>query len=221
MAADPKSFDFFRRGQPLVVLWGGSPFDYYRRAQPIIGWISVGLTKDLSDTITLVDANTKAIGLNKSDSVTLTDVIVKAIAIVEADSVTLTDGIIKTVGLTLSDVITLSDAIAHSYGLSEADSITLSDVIIKTIGLNESDTVTLDDLFSAASQLILGLNDFVTLTDESVEVLIPVPTPTTDDADGFRRKRHIVEREDRRLKRLREDDEILMQTVAKFVINLN
>ncbi len=142
-------------------------------------------TKSLSDSVTLSDAATKAVGKPQSDSVTLSDAAAKSVSAPKSDSVTLSDTPTKAVGKPASDSVTLSDASAKSVGQNPADSTTLSDspsksvgkpesdsttltdeITTKGIGLFKDDSVTLSDVFSRVSSFILGPSDSVTLTDQ-------------------------------------------------------
>jgi len=112
-------------------------------------------TVNLSDTITLSDAENAAVGKTLSDTVTLTDANAKSAGKVQSDTITLSDSSSKSSGIfSLSDTITLSDDQSKADGKAIDDTITLSDFITVTPSggvnytVNLSDTITLSDAAS-------------------------------------------------------------------------
>ena len=117
-------------------------------------------TKNLSDTITLSDAISKAPGLGKTDTAALSDAVAKA------------------VGKLQSDTITLSDATARSVVVARADTLTLTEANTKAVGKQQTDTITLSDFESHISGTghTKSLSDTITLTD-AISVVVPPQPP--------------------------------------------
>lgn len=106
-------------------------------------------TKDLSETLTLVDSALKT--TNR--------------ALLE--TISLVDSIIRTTGRTLIDVVTLVDSIITSKTLvrTYTDTIALVDTILKTTSRTISEAVTLVDNFISARTLSRTYTEIVTLVD--------------------------------------------------------
>lgn len=73
MAADPKSFDYFRRGEPVSALPGkvdNTGLDYFRRGEPLnaIEPVSGTVSKSGADTGSLADTQSIAVTLSSDDA---------------------------------------------------------------------------------------------------------------------------------------------------------
>ncbi len=102
----------------------------------------------LSDSIGLVDAIGKGVGLSKSDSLSLADALAKLSSLAKADSVSLADAVVKDVSLEKSDSLSLADALVKDMSLSKADTLSLADSLSKSISLVKADTLTLSDVLT-------------------------------------------------------------------------
>jgi hypothetical protein len=89
--------------------------------------------KGLSETITLADNFDRVIVFVRaySDSVTIADAISKAIGLPFSDSLAVVDLISKQPGIILSDSVPLADAIAQATGVTFADSVAIADICEK------------------------------------------------------------------------------------------
>lgn len=147
---------------PDIFLYAGepSPNDIRLRDPTTSGGGGTAWTVNLSDTITLSDSRTKAVGKR------------------QADTVTLSDSVSKTARPRKSDTITLSDAVLKATGKRQSDTITLTDARSKAVGKPLSDTITLSDFITVVKggvNYTVSLSDTITLTDNISVVVPPLP----------------------------------------------
>jgi hypothetical protein len=126
------------------------------------------LLKELSDSVTITDANAKSEIITKTDSSTITDLASNRPTLIKSDSITSTDNKIINSVLNKSDSVTINDLATKTYfAIRElADSVTIADLSSFSSLKFLSDSVTISDNLVALRILIKELADSVGISDD-------------------------------------------------------
>lgn len=124
---------------------------------------STAYTKNLTESITLVDTKTIQTQKSFNEVIIVLDTIAKKSAKVFTENITLSTAIAKQIAHTFVEAITLADSITNQTSRLFTESITLADTIAKTMVRSLTEAITLTDTLTRQTQRIF--TETVTLAD--------------------------------------------------------
>lgn len=211
MAADPSSFDYYRRGQPLNVEKGRpdeSGFDYYRRGQPLIGLVS-------ASTYTLT-ASTGSFTLSGN-----------AAELTVSRKLTASTAAFVFTGNSVNLIVSRKlSATSGSFSLSGNNA---SLIVARVLSANSGSFILTGNdanLRLIGSFILIAQSGTFLINGNSVELIITNPIPTNvQTGDGFRRseaQRTFGKTEQEKQNELLEEErEMVFSMFQMFIISNN